>query len=600
MEASGGQGDVELQELLRRREQLAAEIAELHWDLGGLAYEMAIRDHIRPDVLLRRAAVLQERDTEMAEVERQLRVRAVPVDAVTPEQPVPAPASAVAPEQPAPTPAPARERRFPTSLGVWGLLALACLGFGAALGNSGTGSAAGRLTAARPGLRLVLPAPASASTASAPAPPAATATPTAGEAEASSSEEPAAGGTSEPPSKSTTNSSSSTGAGGGGAQSGKGNSKQAGGAAGQEGSARAKKPPPIKHVFLIVLDDEPYATVFGPSSPASYLTHTLEKKGELLVRYYAVAHEQLANGIALISGQGPTPQTASNCSTYAPIAPATAGAEQQVLGGGCVYPSTTETLAGQLAAKHLTWRAYVEGMDEAGAAGACAHPAVGASDPSSFDPGAGGADAPAVGPAAGASPYATFRNPFVYFQSVTGSAACAADDVGIDRLKGDLSDPAHTPSLSYIVPDLCDDGSSTPCAPGQPAGMQAADGFLKRVVPEILAAKAYKQNGLLAITVDEAPTTGEYADSSSCCEQPRFPNLPAPTGAAALSAEGGGEVGALLLSPDVKAGTTSQEAFNHYSLLRTIENLFGLSHLGYAANAKVGAFGPSVLAASGG
>jgi hypothetical protein len=59
-------------ELARRRDALAAQVAELHWDLGGLAYEMAIRDHFRLDVLVRRAAVLQERDAELAELERSL------------------------------------------------------------------------------------------------------------------------------------------------------------------------------------------------------------------------------------------------------------------------------------------------------------------------------------------------------------------------------------------------------------------------------------------------------------------------------------------------------------------------------------------------
>jgi hypothetical protein len=49
-------------------------VTELHWDLGGLAYEMAIRDHFRLDVLVRRAAVLQERDAELAEIERLLRL----------------------------------------------------------------------------------------------------------------------------------------------------------------------------------------------------------------------------------------------------------------------------------------------------------------------------------------------------------------------------------------------------------------------------------------------------------------------------------------------------------------------------------------------
>ncbi|MGO9248016.1 MAG: hypothetical protein ACLQQB_00810 [Solirubrobacteraceae bacterium] len=61
-------------ELARRRDALAEQVTELHWDLGGLAYEMAIRDHFRLDVLVRRAAVLQERDAELAEVERLLRL----------------------------------------------------------------------------------------------------------------------------------------------------------------------------------------------------------------------------------------------------------------------------------------------------------------------------------------------------------------------------------------------------------------------------------------------------------------------------------------------------------------------------------------------
>jgi hypothetical protein len=69
-----GGGEAERSELRRRRDELAAQVTELHWDLGGLAYEMAIRDHFRLDVLVRRAATLQERDAELAEVERLLRM----------------------------------------------------------------------------------------------------------------------------------------------------------------------------------------------------------------------------------------------------------------------------------------------------------------------------------------------------------------------------------------------------------------------------------------------------------------------------------------------------------------------------------------------
>ncbi len=64
----------EQSELRRRRDALAEQVTELHWDLGGLAYEMAIRDHFRLDVLVRRAALLQERDAELAELERLLRL----------------------------------------------------------------------------------------------------------------------------------------------------------------------------------------------------------------------------------------------------------------------------------------------------------------------------------------------------------------------------------------------------------------------------------------------------------------------------------------------------------------------------------------------
>lgn len=76
--ANGGFGalptDRDLVDLERRREQLGARVAELQWDLGGLAYEMAIRDSIRIDVLVRRAAELQNVDAELSEVQRILRL----------------------------------------------------------------------------------------------------------------------------------------------------------------------------------------------------------------------------------------------------------------------------------------------------------------------------------------------------------------------------------------------------------------------------------------------------------------------------------------------------------------------------------------------
>lgn len=61
-------------ELRAKRDALAERVAGLTWDLGGLTYEMAIRDHFRIEVLVRRAAELQEADAELGEVERLLAI----------------------------------------------------------------------------------------------------------------------------------------------------------------------------------------------------------------------------------------------------------------------------------------------------------------------------------------------------------------------------------------------------------------------------------------------------------------------------------------------------------------------------------------------
>ena len=347
--------------------------------------------------------------------------------------------------------------------------------------------------------------------------------------------------------------------------------------------------PAIRHVFLIVLSDEPYAAVFGPESKAHYLAAQLEPKGALLSSYDAISHEQLPDEIALVSGQGPTPQTAADCPSYAPLEPGNMGADGQALGAGCVYPASVATLPGELEQRHLRWRAYLEGVGEGSSpTPPCSHPVLGQPDPTTPPAGASVA-------AGSTGPYATYRDPFAYFQSLTGSGACARSETGMDELKPDLASAAKTPSLSYIVPGLCHDAAPTPCAPGAPSGPSDVNSFLQRVVPEILASGAYKQNGLLVITTDEAPSSGEFEDSSSCCGQPRFPNLGAASVGITGRPLGGGAVGALLLSPFIKGHESSQEQYDHFSLLATIEDLFGVKRLGYAGLSGVTPLAPSIF-----
>ena len=448
------------------------------------------------------------------------------------------------------------------------LLVLVFLGFGVLLGSV-AGSGQGTLAAAvSPRLKLVLPeAKATASNTSS------SSGSTHGESEVEAPE-----AESQPTPSPAKESQAKTTA----APSSEGAKEESGGSGDGSTQAPIKTLPHIRHVFLIMLSDEPYAAVFGPESKARYLAHTLEGKGELLIHYDAVAHEELANEIALISGQGPSAQTAANCPVYEDFTSTGVAAGQQLLGEGCVYPATVSTLADELATRHQRWRAYIQGIDEPGTQQpACARPSLGASDPSSQQTQPTG-------------PYATFRNPFVYFHSIVDSSSCAADDVGFSHLKEDLARSSSTPSFSYIALDRCHDANPTPCTAGAPAGPATADAPLELLVPQIMSSQAYKQGGLIVVTVDEAPSSGEFADSSSCCGQPSFPNLPAASTSSSFG-HGGGAVGALLISPFVKAATTSQEPYDHFSLLRTFEDLFELPHLGYSALPAVKALQPSLF-----
>src|ERR1700755_984277 len=74
LEPGGAEADMGLVDLRRRRDQLSARLAELQWDRGALAYEMAVRNRIRGDVLVKRAAALQDVDAELSEVERIIRM----------------------------------------------------------------------------------------------------------------------------------------------------------------------------------------------------------------------------------------------------------------------------------------------------------------------------------------------------------------------------------------------------------------------------------------------------------------------------------------------------------------------------------------------
>jgi hypothetical protein len=173
------------------------------------------------------------------------------------------------------------------------------------------------------------------------------------------------------------------------------------------------------------------------------------------------------------------------------------------------------------------------------------------------------------------SQYAARHNPFVYFHSIIDGPSCKQNDVDLSQLETDISQASTTAEYNFITPDLCSDGHDDTCAdPKQKAGYDGINGFLSEWVPKILASPGYKDDGLLVVSFDEAEN-----DASSCCGE-QSSNTPNAGGE--MPGSGGGKVGAVLVSPFIKPGTVDKTPYNHYSFLRTSEDLFGLPHLGYA------------------
>jgi phosphatidylinositol-3-phosphatase len=338
------------------------------------------------------------------------------------------------------------------------------------------------------------------------------------------------------------------------------------------------KQPAIRHVFVLVLENESVSTTFGPHSPVPYLAKTLVSEGAYLPKYYGTGHESNDNYISMVSGQAPNPQNQADCQFFTDLQPGAPGPDGQAVGTGCVFPKGVKTIADQLQGAHLTWKDYNQSMgaDPTREAKTCAHPAIGARDNTQS--------------ATPKDEYVARHNPFVYFHSIIDNQGyCNSHVVRLRLLRHDLAKTGTTPNYVFISPDVCADGHDATCANSKrPGGFAGIQRFLKNWVPRITRSPAYtKQNGLLMIIFDEA----DSSDSSSCCSEKPGPNSPKP----GVMGPGGGDTGAVLLSPCIRPGTVSQMPYNHYTMLRSVEDIFGLPHLGYAGLSGERSFGSDVF-----
>ena len=379
--------------------------------------------------------------------------------------------------------------------------------------------------------------------------------------------------------------------------------------------------PSIRHVFVIMLENKNYDDTFGTSTQDPYLQKTLVPMGTLLTQYYGTGHVSLDNYVSFVSGQSPTPDTDNDClpslsggtGMYIDVKQTgTTGDGQVMASGGCIYPSSVKTIADQLTAGGFTWRGYMGDMgnDPARESATCGHPTLNGSDLTNS------AEAPSATVPQGDA-YATRHDPFVYFHSIIDSPACQTSVVNLNQLSTDLTSASTTPNFVFVTPNLCDDGhdgdgtgaAGKGCANGGPGGLTSADRFLSSWVPKILASPAYQKDGLLIVTFDESSYTQTTSTDATghttvtltfpgttCCNEQPGPNLtgvrpggfsiqasPTLTESIVINGYGGDKVGALLISPFVRVGATSATPYNHYALLKTIEQTFGItSYLGYA------------------
>ncbi|MGH7690869.1 MAG: alkaline phosphatase family protein, partial [Gemmatimonadaceae bacterium] len=233
-------------------------------------------------------------------------------------------------------------------------------------------------------------------------------------------------------------------------------------------------PPAVKHVFVIVLENESFETTFGARSPAPYLADTLTRAGGFLRQYYGIGHSSLDNYIAMVSGIAPTPQTQGDCGRFVEFVQTGIASDGQPIGSGCVYPAGVHTIANQLMERKLSWKAYMEDMgnDPSRESATCAHAAIGAADHTNR--------------ATATDRYAAKHNPFMYFHAIIDAPVCQSNVVPLSALTADLGSAATTPNYAFIAPSLCHDGHNKPCKNGEPGGLVSADRFLAEWVPRIM------------------------------------------------------------------------------------------------------------------
>jgi len=334
---------------------------------------------------------------------------------------------------------------------------------------------------------------------------------------------------------------------------------------GNDGSA-------LKHIFVIMLENHSQSSVIDDVN-APFITQ-LAHSNAMAADYFGVTHPSEPNYVAAISGSNWFVQNDNPANRF-----------------------DHTNLVDQLEANGLTWGAYMESMPSAGYLG-------------DFAP---------VLPTGTVQLYASKHNPFVLFNDIRSNPARLAHDKPYTALATDLQKESTTPNFVWITPNQCHDmhggvfvsvapdgSDGTPCPFGSSkddafdaALKHKADVFVKGAVMTIEGSQAWKSgHSAIFILTDENDFTGNSAtdgweSAAGCCDSPILPagyqfqnSAGLPDGNVWAGGQyGGGLIPAIIITNKggQPAGYVSHTPYNHYSLLATIEQEWGL---GFLANAS--------------
>jgi hypothetical protein len=345
--------------------------------------------------------------------------------------------------------------------------------------------------------------------------------------------------------------------------------------AAEEGRGEDREGP--KHIFFIMMENHGTSEILGNTADAPFVNELASRHG-VAENYFGVTHPSLPNYLAAFSGdfQGIWDDCAAGPGvTCAPeeFVPSSGDATASLLLTPAEVASATATphwfagknLVDQIEESGRSWRAYMQSIPAAGSTVEYA---------------------PVVDTDAGPTTvklYAQKHDPFMYFSDIRNSPERMAKIVPFDRLEEDLEGRRdRVADFVWISPDQCHDmhGVSPGNAAlaglpscGYPASgldhgaIQLGDAFLRDTVTRIVRSRAWDEGAVIAIAWDE----DDYSGYAGCCGSPTT------TGGAVL---GGANAPAIVVRSHHAAHVVSQTPYNHYSLLGTIQRVWGLGCLG--------------------